>query len=61
MKAFLVVSGRKLETMLSMQAEKLLKYINKIVGPLPKSDNDDPLAMDLKKMVKIIEESIPRM
>lgn len=60
MKAFLVVAGRKLENLLNCYAEKMF-LINKSIGPLPKSDNDVPLAMELKEMIKIVEDALPCM
>lgn len=59
LKSILVITGRKLENILSTFAFKMLRYINKAIGPLPKNENDLPMALELDKIVQILEESLP--
>lgn len=59
MRSILVLSGKKLEDILSAFAFKMLRLLNKAVGPLPKNDNDLPMPMDIEKMVRILHEAFP--
>lgn len=58
MKALLVLAGSKSEQILTHYAERIVRHINRVIGPLPKNDNDCVMAMELDQLVNELEQSL---
>lgn len=58
-KSLLVLFGRPIEHHLDVQSEKMLRNIKKLIGKLPETSNQLPMAMKLAFMVECCFEILP--